>query len=246
MMIATLQRIDLDTGGILLVHKPLRWTSFDVINKIKRELKKLHPNKKCKIGHAGTLDPLADGLLIICIGKYTKRIQEFQHLNKRYTATLVVGASTKSHDLEHEPENFRPYDALILKKVEEIFQSYIGQIKQTPPHFSAVKIKGKASFEYARKGQEVELTQKDIVIHSIRILRFDLPEIEIEISCSKGTYIRSLVRDVGEDLGCGAYLSALRRTAIGDFTLENALTMNDWLDKSNVKPLGRKKKRFEL
>lgn len=244
-MLATLKNVDPDKGIILLINKPLRWTSFDVINKLKFEIRNLTSHKKFKIGHAGTLDPLAEGLLIVCIGKYTKKINEFQNLNKKYKGTLILGATTKSYDLEYEPENFHPYNMINVEDVENVFREFTGSILQTPPVFSAVKIKGKSAFEYARQGKTIEMKPKEISIYSLEVLRFALPEIDFEICCSKGTYIRSLVRDIGEKLGCGAYLKALQRTAIGDFELKDTLDITPLL--SDYKPMNpeRKKKRFE-
>lgn len=245
-MFVTLQNIDPDKGMILLINKPLRWTSFDVINKLKYEIRNLTSQKKFKIGHAGTLDPLAEGLLIVCIGKYTKKIPEFQNLNKKYKGTIILGATTKSYDLEYEPENFCSYNTINVEYVKNVFREFIGNTLQTPPVFSAVKIKGKSAFEYARRGEAVEIKPKEISIYSLEILRFALPEIDFEICCSKGTYIRSLVRDIGEKLESGAYLKSLQRTAIGDFKLKDALDITPLL--SEFKPVNpeRKKKRFEL
>ena len=246
MLQTAIQNIRLEEGALLLIDKPLRWTSFDVINKIKYEIRKHTSIKKFKIGHAGTLDPLATGLLIICIGKYTKQIPGFQDLYKRYTGTFVIGATTKSYDLEYDPEDFQPYESVNLKTVQKVVTSLTGTIEQTPPVFSAVKIQGRPAFEYARQAQEIEIASKTVHIYNFNILRFEPPEIDFEINCSKGTYIRSIARDLGEKLGCGAYLSVLRRTEIGNFHLKEAYSMEPFLSESKTGNPHRKKKRFDL
>ena len=238
--------IDLQNGSILLVDKPLRWTSFDVVNKIKYEIRNKTGNKKFKIGHAGTLDPLATGLLVICVGKCTKQISEIQSKKKQYEGTFTVGATTTSHDLEKKPENFIPYNHLSQENILSAVRQFIGTIQQFPPAFSAVRIDGKRAFEYARKEQEITLQSKEVTIYSFDITRIELPKIDFEITCSKGTYIRSIARDLGEIIGCGAYLSRLRRTKIGNFSIENAFNMTPFVHTEKTKKQNRKLRDFEI
>jgi tRNA pseudouridine55 synthase len=237
--------IDIQKGVILLVDKPLRWTSFDVVNKIKYEIRNKTGCKKFKIGHAGTLDPLATGLLIICVGKYTKQIPEFQQQKKQYEGTFTLGATTASYDLEKIPENFKPYNHLTEKGILSAVSQFVGIVQQFPPVFSAVRIDGKRAFEYARKEEDVVIQSKEITIYSFDITRFELPEIDFNITCSKGTYIRSIARDLGNVLGCGAYLSRLRRAKIGDFSVENALDITPFINTEKTNKLNRKKRDFE-
>ncbi len=245
MILSAIQNINLGDGSILLIDKPLRWTSFDVINKLKYEIRKNTGEKKFKIGHAGTLDPLATGLLIVCVGKYTKKIPEFQNLDKQYTGTFILGATTESYDLEHPPTNFQSLEGITLEKVRSVCQQFSGTILQIPPIYSAVKIQGKSAFEYARQGKDVDIKAKEITIHSFQITHFNLPEIDFEITCSKGTYIRSIARDLGELLGCGAYLKTLRRTQIGIFSVADAYDISPlFSDHKNIHPT-RIKRKFE-
>ena len=208
-------------GYTLLVDKELDWTSFDVVKKIR------NMTGSKKVGHAGTLDPLASGLLIICTGKHTKKINDFQNLNKEYTGKFIIGATTRSHDLETEIENTKSFSGINKNDLNKIVKSFLGGQLQRPPKFSAVKVDGKRAYELARKKKEVKIKEKKIKINEFKILNFSLPEIKFYISCSKGTYIRSIARDLGEKLGCGAYLSELRRTKIGSFCVENAYTINE-------------------
>ncbi len=203
-------------GQVILIDKPLEWTSFDVVKKLKFAL------KAKKIGHAGTLDPLASGLLILCTGKKTKTIEGYQAQEKEYTGTITLGATTPSYDLETTPEHFKDYSKITIDHVKDVAKDFIGTNHQTPPIFSAVKKDGKRAYELARAGKVVELKAKIIEIHTFEITKFELPEVEFKISCSKGTYIRSIANDFGEKLGTGGYLSGLRRTKIGDFKVENA------------------------
>ncbi|HOF15926.1 MAG TPA: tRNA pseudouridine(55) synthase TruB [Bacteroidales bacterium] len=246
MILTALQKINVEEGSILLINKPLRWTSFDVINKLKYEIKTITGHKKIKIGHAGTLDPLATGLLIVCVGKFTKKIAEFQNLDKRYTGTFTVGATTKSYDLEHLPENFLPYNHLTLEDVKKACAQLTGDIFQTPPAYSAIKLKGKSAFEYARQNKEINLKPKKVTIFSFDITRFSLPEIDFEIHCSKGTYIRSIANDLGKTLGCGAYLSSLCRTQIGSFNISEAHDFSPLINEDKIKKNATKKRNFEL
>jgi tRNA pseudouridine55 synthase len=210
-------------GKVLLVDKPLTWSSFQAVNKIKYALKrKYNLPKSFKIGHAGTLDPLATGLLIICTGKFTKRIPELQGMVKEYTGTFHIGATTPSYDLETEIDQTFPTEHITEELIKETTQQFIGEIDQKPPVFSAIKKDGKRLYEHARKGEEVEIATRKVTIHEFEITRIALPEVDFRVVCSKGTYIRSLAYDFGLALESGAHLSALRRTKIGEFSVENA------------------------
>lgn len=245
MFAKTLSEIDIN-GDILLIDKPLRWTSFDVVNKLKYLIKQEFGIKKFKIGHAGTLDPLASGLLIVCIGKCTKQIPVIQDGIKGYEGTFTLGATTASYDLEKEPENFLPYQHLTALDIEQAKEKFLGEQWQTPPAFSAVRIDGKRAFDLARKGQDIAIQPKKIHIYQFDILQTDLPQVDFAISCSKGTYIRALARDFGAALGCGAYLSALKRTQIGQITLKHSLfDFNQYIDKNKVPDENRRKRDFE-
>lgn len=216
---------DFIRGEVLLVDKPLHWTSFDVVAKLRKLC------KTQKIGHAGTLDPLATGLLIVCTGKKTKSIQEYQNLNKTYQATICLGATTPTYDAEFPPENPKPYAHITEKDIKNAIENhFIGEISQIPPAYSAVKIQGKTAYELARKGKTVELKPRSVYIYRFEVLQFELPYISVEIECSKGTYIRSIAHDLGQILGTGAYLSGLRRTKIGQISVEQAKTMEQWIE----------------
>ena len=208
-------------GKVLLIDKPLNWTSFDMVKKV-RWLTKI-----MKVGHAGTLDPLATGLLIICTGKFTKQINEFMGMQKEYTGSLVLGATTASYDLEQEPENFKSIEAITELKIQEATKQFIGTILQMPPQHSAIKKDGKRLYESARQGIEVKVDPRQITIEEFEITKIDLPNIEFRVLCSTGTYIRSLVHDFGQALGVGAYMSGLRRTKIGTFHVEDAIQWED-------------------
>jgi len=225
-------------GEVLLVDKPLDWTSFDVVNFIRSFLRKVYGLKKLKVGHAGTLDPLASGLLIICTGRFTKRIEEFQGMGKTYVGTMYFGATTPSFDMETEVD--KEFDISDISKEELLAtaKKFEGTIEQIPPIYSAVKIDGKRAFEYARKNDELKLKARQVEVESFEILSAELPSIEFAIKCSKGTYIRSLARDFGESLGKGAYLTELRRTQIGDFKVSDAFSLADFkkivLEQNNI------------
>tara|TARA_Y100000748_G_C15399844_1_gene451018 strand:- start:212 stop:901 length:690 start_codon:yes stop_codon:yes gene_type:complete len=214
--------INFNEGFTLLIDKKLDWTSFDVVRKIR------NITKSKKVGHAGTLDPLASGLLIICTGKHTKKINEFLNLDKTYTGKFVIGSTTPSHDLETEIENTKSISGINKNEVDKIVNSFLGIQLQRPPKYSAVKIDGKRAYELARKEQDFKIKEKEIKINEFKILNFSSPVIEFYISCSKGTYIRSLARDIGLRLGCGAYLSELRRTKIGNFDVDDASTIEEF------------------
>ncbi len=216
-------------GEVLLFDKELDWTSFDLVQRVRNLLCRKMGIKKMKVGHAGTLDPLATGLMILCTGKATKKIESLQQEEKEYVATLRIGATTPSFDMETEEDNQFDYSHVTRSLFEEVLKKFLGEIDQVPPVFSAVKVKGKRAFEYARVGKELELQPKKIVISSIEIESFDLPLVKIKVICSKGTYIRALARDIGSELKCGAYLTDLRRTRIGKFRVENALDLDLFL-----------------
>ncbi|MEO2059881.1 MAG: tRNA pseudouridine(55) synthase TruB [Mesonia sp.] len=221
---------DFKNGQILLFDKPLEWTSFQVVNKVRWLIRKNCGIKKIKVGHAGTLDPLATGLLIICTGKFTKKIQELQGQEKEYTGTFTLGATTPSYDLETEIDNTFPTDHLSAEKLQQATEQFKGDIEQFPPVFSALKKDGKRLYEYARKGEEVKINSRMVNISSFELTNIDLPEVDFKVSCSKGTYIRSLAHDFGKAVESGAHLSALRRTKIGDFNVENAFTIDTFLE----------------
>jgi tRNA pseudouridine55 synthase len=212
-------------GQILLIDKPLTWSSFQAVNKLKYILKRKYElPKKFKIGHAGTLDPLATGLLIVCTGKFTKKITEIQGQAKEYTGTFTVGATTPSYDLETEINETFPTEHITEALIWETTKQFVGEIDQKPPVFSAIKKDGIRLYEHARAGEEVEILSRKITIHEFEITRIALPEIDFRVKCSKGTYIRSLAYDFGMALNSGGYLSALRRTKIGDYSVENGIS----------------------
>ena len=212
-------------GQILLIDKPLNWSSFQAVNKLKYILKRKYElPKKFKIGHAGTLDPLATGLLIVCTGKFTKKITEIQGQAKEYTGTFTVGATTPSYDLETEINETFPTEHITEALIRETTKQFVGEIDQKPPVFSAIKKDGIRLYEHARAGEEVEILSRKITIHEFEITRIVLPEVDFKVKCSKGTYIRSLAFDFGKALQSGGYLSALRRTKIGDYSVENGIS----------------------
>lgn len=214
-----------EAGEVLLFNKPAYWTSFDLVNKVRIMLRSTFGLKKIKVGHAGTLDPLATGLMIICTGKATKRIDGFRDLDKEYVAAFHLGATTPSFDLETETDCTYPVDHITEDLVLETLKSFEGRQMQMPPLYSAKFIDGKRAYEFARKGVEKELKAVEITIREIELLSFEMPLIKVRLVCSKGTYIRSVARDLGVSLKSGSYLSALERTAIGDFRVENAYSL---------------------
>lgn len=218
-------------GEVLYFNKPLHWTSFQLVNKVKYAILRTENIKKLKVGHAGTLDPLATGVMIICTGKATKQIESFQYQTKEYIATLHLGATTPSFDLEHEIDEHFPTQHIDAAMVEECVQKFVGEIQQVPPVYSAVKVKGKRAFDYARQGEEIELKAKTLVIDEIEVLEFAMPVLKIRVVCSKGTYIRALARDIGLALGSGAHLTGLIRTRIGETTLEKCLEIDEFIEK---------------
>jgi tRNA pseudouridine55 synthase len=221
-------------GEVLLFDKGLEWTSFDLVQRVRNTLCRKMGIKKMKVGHAGTLDPLATGLMILCTGKSTKKIESFQAKEKEYIATIKLGATTPSFDMETEEDGSSGIKGLDIATIKEAVKRFQGEIEQVPPIFSAVKVKGKRAFDYARNGENIKLQPKKIVISKIEILGLDLPYLNIRVECSKGTYIRALARDIGEELKCGAYLTGLRRTRIGEFRIENAITVDYFLENLNL------------
>lgn len=217
---------DYKDGQVILIDKPLGWTSFQVVNKMRWLIKKTFDIKKIKVGHAGTLDPLATGLLIICSGKFTKKIDTYQAQQKEYTGTITLGATTPSYDLETDVDKTFDTSRLTPEQLQEAKKQFIGEIQQQPPVFSALKKEGKRLYEFARNGEEVDIPSRTVSISEFEITKIDLPNVEFRVVCSKGTYIRSLANDFGKALNNGAHLSALRRTKIGDFSVENALDIN--------------------
>ena len=211
-----------EQGQVLLINKPLHWTSFDAVRKIRNLI------KTKKVGHAGTLDPLATGLLIICTGKFTKKINEYMAQEKEYTGTFTLGASTPTYDLESKPGNFRPLENISEETIYEATKKFTGEIMQIPPAHSAIKLEGKRVYELARKGKEVKLEPRKVFISEFVIIKIELPVVHFKVVCATGTYIRSLANDFGNELGCGGYLSSLCRTRIGSFKLEDALTMEEF------------------
>ncbi len=219
---------DLLKGGLVLIDKPYGWTSFDAVNKVRSILRRHYGIRKIKVGHAGTLDPLATGLVIICTGKMTKEIHHFQALEKEYIATFVLGKTTPSFDLETQVDKEFETSHITRELVERTLQKFTGEIDQIPPLFSAKFIDGKRAYKRARKGDDIELPAARVTIREMVIERFELPELELTIACSKGTYIRSIARDIGLDMKSGAYLSALRRTRIGNYNLSDAVSPDEF------------------
>jgi len=215
-------------GKVLLIDKDYNWTSFDAVNKIRILLKNRLGIRKIKVGHAGTLDPLATGLIIVCTGKMTKQITSFQDQEKEYEATIKLGETTPSFDLESQVDKTYPVNQITEEKVRTALQGFVGEIDQIPPLFSAKYINGTRAYEYARKGSELELKPQKIKIYSIELILFDLPFVKVKVICSKGTYIRALARDIGLALESGAYLAELRRTHIGSFDVKNAVSIEEF------------------
>lgn len=216
---------DYQAGQVILIDKPLNWTSFQVVNKVRWLIKQQFSIKKIKVGHAGTLDPLATGLLILCTGKFTKQIETYQAQHKEYTGTITLGATTPSYDLETEIDNTFDVSALTEQEILENTKQFTGEIDQKPPVFSALKKEGKRLYEYARAGESVEIPTRKITISEFEITNIEMPKAHFRAACSKGTYIRSLAYDFGQALDNGGHLSALRRTKIGDFSVEDAISI---------------------
>lgn len=212
-------------GEVLLVDKPLGWTSFDVVNYIRSFIRKVYGIKKIKVGHAGTLDPMASGLLIICTGKMTKQIERFQGMEKVYVGQMELGATTPSYDTETEVDRHFELTHLNMEMLEAAAKKFEGEIEQIPPQYSAIKIKGQRAYDLARKNESVALKSRKVTIHSFQLVHYDPPMLDFYVKCSKGTYIRSLVRDFGESLQNGAYLKILKRTQIGEYKLQSAWSL---------------------
>jgi len=221
---------DFKNGQVLLIDKPLDWTSFQVVNKIRGTIKKQFNLRKIKVGHAGTLDPLATGLLIICTGKFTKRIEEFQSQIKEYTGTFTIGSTTPSYDLETEINEHFTTEHITDKLIRDTTDLFTGEIEQKPPMFSAIKKDGKRLYELARAGETIEIKSRKVTISEFEITKIDLPKIEFKVVCSKGTYIRSLAYDFGKALHSGAHLSSLRRTKIGNYSSKDAYSIDMFLN----------------
>ena len=219
---------DFKNGQVLLINKPLNWTSFQVVNKIRWLIKNKFGIKKIKVGHAGTLDPLATGLLIICTGKMTKKISSFQNQTKKYTGTFLIGSTTPSFDLETKPDNSFPVDHINKDLIINATKSFIGKIKQKPPIYSAIKKDGKRLYESARIGENIEINDRDIEILNFNISRINMPHIDFEVECSKGTYIRALANDFGKKLNSGATLYKLNRTKIGEYSVNKSISIEEF------------------
>ncbi len=228
-MLNSIAPYDFEEGALLLIDKPLGWTSFDVVNKIRYALKKHLNIKKIKVGHAGTLDPLATGLLLVCTGKYTKQIDSLQAMQKEYTGTFKLGATTPSYDAETAEEHFFDTSKLCAEDLETARPRFIGEIDQFPPIFSAIKVDGKPLYESARQGKTVEVKSRKVTIFDFQLQEIRWPFVDFRVQCSKGTYIRSLAHDFGKALNNGAYLSALRRTAIGNYSVKEAWNLEEFI-----------------
>lgn len=226
--------MDFIAGEVLAIYKPYTWTSFQIVNKVRYHLSRKFGVKRFKVGHAGTLDPLATGVLLVCTGKATKRIEELQSHTKEYVADIMLGATTPSFDMEHPVNATYPVEHITEGLVREALQQFIGNIAQRPPLFSACKVDGKRAYDLARKGSDMELAPKQVQIDEIELLECNLPQIKIRVVCGKGTYIRSLARDIGETLDSGAYLTGLTRTRVGEHGVENCINPEEfpeWLEK---------------
>ena len=221
--------INIKEGELILIDKELNWTSFDVVNKIRYAIKKKFDIKKIKVGHAGTLDPLATGLLIICCGKMTKSINNFSAMNKTYSGKVTIGSTTPSYDLETKPNVHYPIDHINEKLILKTAKKFVGKIFQTPPMFSAIKKDGVRLYNLARQGKEIKIDKREVSIDSFEITSFNLPEISFNVTCSKGTYIRSLAHDFGKKLNSGAHLSELRRIKIGDYSVKDSVKVMDFI-----------------
>lgn len=229
--------MDFITGEIIGIDKPLGWTSFDAVKRVRGAIQRKLNVKKFKVGHAGTLDPLATGVLIICTGRATRRIDELQNGDKEYVATIRLGATTPSFDLETEIDREYPWEHITRDMVEEVLPRFTGKIMQVPPIFSAVKVDGKRAYNFARKGKEVELKAKSLEIKEIEVLSCNFPEVVLRIVCSKGTYIRAIARDFGVALGSGAHLTGLRRTRVGNVSLESCTSVDKALERISTEEL---------
>ena len=222
--------MDFISGEVIVVDKPLGWTSFDAVKRVRGAIQRRLGMKRFKVGHAGTLDPLATGVLLVCTGRATKRISELQEGMKEYVAEVTFGATTPSFDLEKEIDATYPWEHITREKIEEVLPRFTGHVMQVPPVFSAVKVDGKRAYSYARKGKEVEIKAKPLEIREMEILGWEAPKLTVRVLCSKGTYIRALARDLGTALDSGAHLTALKRTRVGDFSIADALDIDKAVD----------------
>jgi tRNA pseudouridine55 synthase len=229
MMQSEIETFDFQKGEVLIFDKPLDWTSFDLVHKVRYIICRKLNIKKLKVGHAGTLDPKATGILVLCTGKATSKIETLQADEKEYVATLKLGATTPSYDLESAENEQFEISHITKELLIEVLKKFTGTIEQTPPVFSAIKIGGKRAYEYARKGIEIEIKSKTLEVKEIEVVHFSLPEVKLRIVCGKGTYIRALARDIGKELQSGAYLTGLRRTRVGDYNLDHAINLADFL-----------------
>ena len=226
----SIRDIDFQAGSTLLIDKPQGWTSFDVVNKVRHRLRKLTGIKRIKVGHAGTLDPLATGLLILCTGKFTKKLAEFQGWDKEYTGTFHLGGTTPSYDAETEVDQTFPTDHIDADQLAEARQSFLGTIQQVPPMFSAIKVNGQPLYKKARKGETVEIKARTVHIREFELTDIQMPNVSFRLHCSKGTYVRSLAHDMGKALNSGAYLTALRRTQVGPHRIEQAWNLDELIE----------------
>lgn len=225
-----IENTDFLGGALLLIDKPQNWTSFDVVNKVRWSIRRRLNIKKIKVGHSGTLDPMATGLLLICTGKWTKRLHELQGLPKQYTGTITLGGETASYDKESEVINERSLGGITCDSVAEEMGSFVGDIEQVPPMFSAIKVKGRALYKMARKGETIKLEPRKVNIQKFEMTNCTLPDLDFIVDCSKGTYVRSIAHDLGQNLNCGGYLSALRRTRVGDHRIEDAWDLDSLIE----------------
>lgn len=222
--------MDYISGEILVIDKPYRWTSFDAVKRLRGAVQRRLNAKRFKVGHAGTLDPLATGVLLVCTGRATKRIAELQEGMKEYVAEITFGATTPSYDLEKEIDATYPWEHITPELIAETLPKFQGHVMQVPPVFSAVKVDGKRAYNYARKGKEVEIKAKPLEIKELEVLGWEAPKLTLRVLCSKGTYIRALARDLGEAMNSGAHLTALRRTRVGDYTINDAMSLDQALE----------------
>lgn len=222
--------MDYISGEILVIDKPYRWTSFDAVKRLRGAVQRRLNAKRFKVGHAGTLDPLATGVLLVCTGRATKRIAELQDGMKEYVAEITFGATTPSYDLEKEIDATYPWEHITPELIAETLPKFQGHVMQVPPVFSAVKVDGKRAYNYARKGKEVEIKAKPLEIKELEVLNWEAPKLTLRVLCSKGTYIRALARDLGEAMNSGAHLTALRRTRVGDYTIDDAMSLDQALE----------------
>lgn len=222
--------MDYISGEILVIDKPYRWTSFDAVKRLRGAVQRRLNAKRFKVGHAGTLDPLATGVLLVCTGRATKRIAELQDGMKEYVAEITFGATTPSYDLEKEIDATYPWEHITPELIAETLPKFQGHVMQVPPVFSAVKVDGKRAYNYARKGKEVEIKAKPLEIKELEVMSWEAPKLTLRVLCSKGTYIRALARDLGEAMNSGAHLTALRRTRVGDYTIDDAMSLDQALE----------------